>query len=295
MIYLFLFFYTTILLFIIDYDFYDLQVIIKNKLFQNIYKYTYYGLIEPIKKCGYDYSISKYILHSIIIGGGTSLLFYCTTYDLRYSVMIMIVVSLIIPYIYFLNIKTDYFIFIEENIFIYSTNIIIYLKENKVVSEVLLLTSDNVENPIKDDIYNLVLYINDTNNFNEALDRIEKKYQYSILKNVHILLKNARDRGFNNENLYDYTFNSIEEYQILINNYRIKKQTNKKLFYFMTVLDIAGVLFLIKMFAESSFINSGDSGINFSIFIFYLLNIITVIYYETFCLRINSIEKGITL
>jgi hypothetical protein len=207
----------------------------------------------------------------------------------------MIVVSLIIPYIYFLNIKTDYFIFIEENIFIYSTNIIIYLKENKVVSEVLLLTSDNVENPIKDDIYNLVLYINDTNNFNEALDRIEKKYQYSILKNVHILLKNARDRGFNNENLYDYTFNSIEEYQILINNYRIKKQTNKKLFYFMTVLDIAGVLFLIKMFAESSFINSGDSGINFSIFIFYLLNIITVIYYETFCLRINSIEKGITL
>ena len=204
-------------------------------------------------------------------------------------------VSLVIPFIYFINIKTKYLIYIEENIFIYATNVLIYLKENKVVSEVLLLTSENIDNPIKEDIYNLVLYVNDTNNFNESLEKIENKYKYSILKNVHILLRNAKDRGFNNEKLYDYTFNSIEEYQISLNNYRLKKLTNRKLFYFMIILDMAGVLLIIKTFTKSSFIKSGDSRINLSIFIFYILNIITIVYYETFCLKINSIEKGLKL
>ena len=293
--YIFLIFYALIFLLLLDFRSTDLSQLMSNRIIRKIYMNTYYGLVEPIRRCGYEYSIRKYICHALVFGGGVSLLFYATAADLRYALLVFVLVVVIIPYVYFMNIRSGYLAFIEESIFIYATNVVIYLREKKVVSEVLLLTSDSLEDPLKQDIIDLVLYINDTNNFNEALDRIEDKYRYSVLRNVHILLRNARDRGFNNENLYTYTFNSIEEYQVSLNNYRLRKKANRRLFYFMMTLDITGVLFLIKMFASSSFINIGSDGIDTVIFIFYLLNIITVLYYETYCLKINSIEKGFNL
>ena len=290
--YLFIFFYLLLALINIEYNKNDLNNLKDSKVIRFLYQHSYHGLIIPIKKLGYSYTGLKYVCQSVVFAGLVGLLFYATCNDVKFTIIITLLVVAIIPYIYYLNLKLRYLNLIETEVFNYATNIIIYLKEKQTVTDVLINTANNVEEPLSSDLHQLLKYINDTNNFNKGLDLIETKYNYSFLKNVHILLKNAFNRGYNNFELYNYTFNSIEAYQLTLNKYRLKKAANRKLFYFMIILDLIGVNGLIHIFARELLTNTYIADI---IFIYYCLNLITVIYYEFFCFKINTIEKGIKL
>jgi len=289
------FFIFYLLLILINFDLPPVNIsnLKENKIYKCLYKYSYYGILMPIHSYNYEYTFSKYLLHIIIFSASSAMIYYATISNLYYSILIFVIISLVIPYLYLIKCKKNYYLFIEQNCFDYATNIVIFLKDNLVISDLLLSTCNNIENPMKSEIIKLIKFVNNTNNFNEGLAVIEKKYQYSFIKNVNILLKNVYEKGSNNQELYDYIFDSIEYYQLQLNKYRSKKDANKKIFYLIVYLDLFGVLMLMKMFTTSSFSITNLNNFSTIIFLFYLLNILSIIFYENYCYRTIAIEKGV--
>ena len=265
----------------------DYKFIINNKYIDYLYDHSYYGMKKKLETVNCEYSLRSYLIGCIILGSITIFLVYISTKTILYSILLAILLIFILPYYKYINASRIYKQHIEENILIYVSTCILFIQEKKNSLKILKDCKDLLAEPVKNVVYSATTHIEDTANFEEGVDLIESTYNSGSITKVHTLLKSYKKEGGYNKNLYEYIYQNIEDLELSLNEYRIKKQANRNVFYIMVGINLLSVLLFKKMFNNQS-LDLNSSSFNFSVFIFYIFNILTVFYYERKCNK----EKG---
>lgn len=258
--------------------------------FRYIKQYSYSGMLYKIRAMGKDYSIRQYVIQAAILGSLCGLLCYATIQHLVYSLLIASLAIFFLPFLIYLDLKRKVEEMIEKEMLTYVSTAILYLREKKNSLRLLKDCAEIVQNPLQQDLKICIEKIEETSNYSLCLDELERKYPYCQVRNLHLLLKGKKLEGGHNEQLIDYLFSNTEESELLINDYRQKKEANRSVFYFMLILNLLAVLVMKKMFHSSTYVDLSTTGFQLSVFLFYLMNATTVLYYEHWCSRNDKLE-----
>lgn len=268
----------------------DWQRFLDTRVMRKLKEISYVGLIRRIEILGGHYPIGQYLSQAAVLGTLCGLLCYATTDHFIYSVIIASLTIFFLPSFFYMNLKRLAQEKEEKEMLTYVSTAIFYIREDKNSLRILKDCSALVEAPLKRDLEICVNQIEDNSDFAEALDNLEKKYEYSQVRNLHLLLKGKKIEGGRNEQLVDYLFDNTEESELLINDYRQKKAAGRSVFYFMLVLNLLAALVMKKMFHSSVYVNLATEAFRFCIFLFYLLNAATLFLYEYGCSRNDKLE-----
>lgn len=251
-------------------------------------KWSYIGVIINIKDLGYEYSTKKYMIQSIVIAAGFGWIAYYTTDTIFYSVILISGCIFLLPYYNMLQLKTKYRQMVEDNIFAYVSNSLVYLRENsKTVIEIITDCLPAISNPLKNDIEECLKHISMTGDFDLALDMLEKKYNHTILKNLHDIFKVKYHEGALNILLYSYLYDNVNDYELILSDYRKKYIANRSVFYIMVLLEMFAIFLIVNMFGSSEIVDLKTPFFQAIIWAYYVLNIATVMYYEKWCSKNN--------
>ena len=260
---------------------------LNNKYTDYLYDHSYIGMKKKLLEVDCEYSLRSYIFNSIVLGTITIVLVYLSTNTIVYAIILGLLLIFILPYYKYINAYRLYKQHIEENILIYVSTCILFIQERKNSLKILKDCKDLLQDPVRNVVDNATTYIEDTANYELGIDKIEYTYNSPSITKVHTLLKSYKKDGGYNKNLYEYIYQNIEDLELSINEYRIKKQANRNVFYIMVGINLLSVLLFKKMFNNQS-LDLNSPSFNLSVFIFYIFNILTVFYYERKCNK----EKG---
>ena len=249
----------------------DWQRFLDTRVMRKLKEISYVGLIRRIEILGGHYPIGQYLSQAAVLGTLCGLLCYATTDHFIYSVIIASLTIFFLPSFFYMNLKRLAQEKEEKEMLTYVSTAILYIREDKNSLRILKDCSALVEAPLKRDLEICVNQIEDNSDFAEALDNLEKKYEYSQVRNLHLL-------------------DNTEESELLINDYRQKKAAGRSVFYFMLVLNLLAALVMKKMFHSSMYVNLATEAFRFCIFLFYLLNAATLFLYEYGCSRNDKLE-----
>ena len=268
----------------------DLKQILKSAPVLKIREISYFGLIRYIEMLGGHYPFRRYLMQSVTVGSLCGLLCYTTTGNWFYASIIAGLTVFFIPSFFYMNLKRLAQQKLEKEIFTYVSTAILYVREDKNSLRILKDCAELAEGVLHDDLMLCVEKIEADADFSTALDELERKYPYAQLRNLHLLLKGKKNEGGRNEQLIDYLFDNTEESELLINDYRQKKEAGRKVFYFMLILNLIAVLIMKKMFHSSSAVDLNTAGFQFCVLCFYLMNAVTLFWYEHWCSNQDRVE-----
>ena len=283
-IYIFIFIILNILL---NMNINNYYMFLNNKYTDYLYDHSYIGMKKKLLEVNCEYSLRSYIFNSIVLATITIVLVYLSTNTIVYAIILGLLLIFILPYYKYINAYRLYKQHIEENILIYVSTCILFIQERKNSLKILKDCKDLLQDPVRNVVDNATTYIEDTANYELGIDKIEYTYNSPSITKVHTLLKSYKKDGGYNKNLYEYIYQNIEDLELSINEYRIKKQANRNVFYIMVGINLLSVLLFKKMFNNQS-LDLNSPSFNLSVFIFYIFNILTVFYYERKCNK----EKG---
>ena len=241
----------------------DFMFLKKTKLYKFVIDKSYIGANLKLRSLDTSYPRERYLKHSLITFVVVTLTVFITTNSIIYSSIIAMLIIFLLPYYYYINTKRIYNEKINENILIYVSSVILFIQEKKNSLKILIDCKDLVIDPIKTSLANSINYIEETSNYNKALDLLEKEYLCDNIIKIHSLLKNYRSDGNCNDELYKYIYKNIEDYEINLNNYKANKNANRKIFYFIALINIISVLLFKSMFNTT--INFDNDIFNFYI------------------------------
>ncbi len=273
-----------ILLIFLHSNIFTVENLINDEWVLNLRNVSYFGMILKIKELGYDYSLFQYAFESSILSCVLGILAYMTTKSIALSLVLVLISTFLLPYYHFLATESLYKYKIEQDLFLYVTSSLVYLREDTLTSlEIMMNCLSSLSSIVQTDLQKTLNFISSTSQFEEGLDMFEKKYCHSIVKNLHIILKAKYNEGALNLSLYEYLYDNVESYELLNSEFIKKSKANRSLFYFMILLEFLAIYLVVNVFGNSQFINLESTFFKMVIFIYYLLNIITVLFYEGWC------------
>lgn len=183
-----------------------------------------------------------------------------------YSIVISVIYALIaisvIPYITYLRCKRIYSEFIFEQIQVYTTNTIMEfaVTQSFVKSLEGVVQSGVLEDPVKSDVELMINMAYENGTIDQALEYMNEKYDYYIVKNMHQLFlqitnEGSKDSGEALENM------SLDVDMLVENVYRDRMdraQFHKKFLQFGVILYLL-VMMVQFMLGVSSYIKLLDN------------------------------------
>ncbi|MEG0402990.1 MAG: hypothetical protein RR571_01290 [Anaerorhabdus sp.] len=258
------------------------------ELINKINSFTYIGINNKLKDLGLEYTLVNYGKHALLLVICLGFICYMTIKRLDVTLLITTVYTICLPYLIYFQKLQKYKEKLLSNIFIYSESLLMYLREDKTVVDILRDVEDSVDNPLKNDLIEVNNYINKTTNIVNGLKIMEDKYNYSIVINAHIILKHKVIEGIVNNDLIDYLYTNIENYELSFQECLAKRKSNNFLFYLIIVLNAFGVLSLTNFINVQS--NQQSMTMILVLILFYILNLCTILFYEKWCFKSLSIE-----
>ncbi len=179
---------------------------------RNVYhKFSPYSFQEVRKKAkelGQEYTMKQYVAQAILFSGFTAAVTYLYFYNIFVSLLYVIVVIGFIPYLSYLRCKRIYSEFIFEQVQVYTTNTIMEFATTQSFVRSLenVVKTGVLENPILDDVNQMIELAYQNGSIDESLNYMTNKYPYYIVKNMHQLFlqitkEGARDAGESLDNM----------------------------------------------------------------------------------------------
>ena len=159
--------------------------------------YSYKEIKEKVKQLGQDYSKKQYIFQVLVFGIGAGAASYIYFYNIFISIVYAVVAISIIPYLSYLRYHRIYSEFIFEQIQTYTTNVIMDFATSQsfVKSLESIIQSNILEDPVKSDVQVMIDMTYKNGTIDEALAYFESKYDYFIVKNMHLLFLQITNEG----------------------------------------------------------------------------------------------------
>lgn len=224
--------------------------------------YSFKMIREKVKELGQDYTPRQYAIQITVFAVFGFLISYMYFYSIVISIIYALIAISVIPYITYLRCKRIYSEFIFEQIQVYTTNTIMEfaVTQSFVKSLEGVVQSGVLEDPVKADVELMISMAYENGTIDQALDYMNEKYDYYIVRNMHQLFlqitnEGSKDSGEALENM------SLDIDMLVENVYRDRMdraQFHKKFLQFGVVLYLL-VMMVQFMLGVSSYIKLLDN------------------------------------
>lgn len=177
-------------------------------LYNRFAPYSFKVVREKAKDLGQEFTAKQYLMQIVILGGFAGIVTYLYFYNLLVSIAYVIIAILSVPYLAFLRCKRIYSEFVFEQIQVYTTNVIMEFATTQSFVKSLEGVRDSgvLENPVLADVNVMIDMAYENGSIDEAIEYMNQKYPYYIVKNMHQLFlqitkEGARDTGESLENM----------------------------------------------------------------------------------------------
>lgn len=177
-------------------------------LYNRFAPYSFKVVREKAKDLGQEFTAKQYLIQIVILGGFAGIVTYLYFYNLLVSIAYVIIAILSVPYLAFLRCKRIYSEFVFEQIQVYTTNVIMEFATTQSFVKSLEGVRDSgvLEDPVLADVNVMIDMAYENGSIDEAIEYMNQKYPYYIVKNMHQLFlqitkEGARDTGESLENM----------------------------------------------------------------------------------------------
>lgn len=172
--------------------------------------YSFEEVSAKTKELGQQYTIKDYAMQVLFFSAFTGVVTYVYFYNIITSIMYVIIVIAIIPYLSILRSRRIYSEFIFEQIQVYTTNTIMEFATTQSFVKALegVRNSGVLEDPVKKDVDQMIELAYQNGSIDESINYMNQLYPYYIVKNMHQLFLQITKEGARN------TADSLDNMQI---------------------------------------------------------------------------------
>ena len=152
---------------------------------------------EKCKEMGLEYSAKQYTIQVIVFATLAFVISYLYFYNAFISIIYVVIVVSIIPYLAYLRCKRIYSEFIFEQIQVYVTNTIMEFAVTQSFVKALegVYNSGVLEDPIKTDVKVMIDLAYHNGDVGESIEYMNAKYDYYMVRNMHQLFLQITREG----------------------------------------------------------------------------------------------------
>lgn len=208
--------------------------------------FSFKTIREKVKEMGQEYTPKQYFIQTLTFAGAAFGISYIYFYNPIISLVYMIVVVCVIPYLTYLRCKRIYSEFIFEQIQVYTTNTIMEFQttQNFVKAIEGVYESGILQDPVASDVKIMIDMAYKNGDITESLAFMNEKYDFHMVKNMHQLFFQITREGARDSN--EVLENMLLDIDVLVEGVyrdRIDRQNFHKQFiqfglmlYFMVML-----------------------------------------------------------
>jgi len=184
-----------------------------NLLYDQYEPYSYKVMREKIKDLGLNYSFKQYLLQIVIFAGVAGVIGYLYFYNIIIVIIYAVVAVACIPYLTYLRCKRQYSEFIFEQIQVYTSNTIMEFQTTQSFVKALegVVDSGILEEPVLSDVKTMIALAYDKGDVSEAINYMNSKYPYYMVRNMHqLFLQVTKEGAKNTEEIFDNMLDDID-------------------------------------------------------------------------------------
>ncbi len=179
-------------------------------MYEKFAPYSFKVVREKTKQLGKEFTIRQYTTQVLLFSGVTAIITYMYFYSIPISIVYIIAVIMVIPYLSYLRCKKIYSEFLFEQIQVYTSNTIMEFSTTQSFVKALEGVRDSgiLEDPVKTDVNHMIELAYQNGSIDEALSYMSNLYPYYIVKNMHQLFLQITKEGAQN------SMDSLENMQL---------------------------------------------------------------------------------
>lgn len=177
-------------------------------LYNKFAPYSFKMVRAKAKELGQEFTVKQYTIQVVLLGGFAGVVTYLYFYNLIVSLIYVVIAIASVPYLAYLRCKRIYSEFVFEQIQVYTTNVIMEFATTQSFVKSLEGVRDSgvLEDPVLSDVNVMIDMAYENGSIDEAIEYMNQKYPYYIVKNMHQLFlqitkEGARDSGEALENM----------------------------------------------------------------------------------------------
>ena len=162
--------------------------------------YSFKTVSEKAKELKQEYTIKQYTVQVVIFAGGAFVVSWLYFYNIVISIIYCLVAITFIPFLAYLRYKKVYSEFIFEQIQVYTTNTIMEFAVTESFVKALegVYSSGVLEDPISTDVKHMIDLSYQNGSIDEAVEYMNKKYDFYMVRNMHQLFLQVTKEGSKN-------------------------------------------------------------------------------------------------
>ncbi len=185
-----------------DTSMYKFVVDQSSAVYERYAPYSFKEIRAKVKSMGQEYTTKDYAVQIAVFAGLSFGISYLYFYSIGTSVIYMIVVVSVIPYLTYLRCKRIYSEFLFEQIQVYTTNTIMEFQTTQNFVKALegVYNSGVLESPVLDDVKYMIDLAYKNGEIDESIEFMNQKYEYHMTKNMHQLFLQITREGARDSN-----------------------------------------------------------------------------------------------
>ena len=178
--------------------------------------YSFRTIRQKVKDMGQEYTSKEYFAQVAIFAAMAFGITYLYFYNLFISLIYVVVVVSIIPYLTYLRCKRIFSEFIFEQIQVYTTNTIMEFQttQNFVKAIEGVYNSGVLESPVSDDVKMMIDLAYRNGDIDESIQFMNDKYDFHMTRNMHQLFLQITREGAKDSN--DVLENMLLDIDVLV-------------------------------------------------------------------------------
>lgn len=159
--------------------------------------YSFKVIREKCKEMGLEYSAKQYTIQVVVFATIAFVISYLYFYNAFISLIYVVIVVSMIPYLAYLRCKRIYSEFIFEQIQVYVTNTIMEFSVTQSFVKALegVYNSGVLEDPVKTDVKVMIDLAYHNGDVGESIEYMNAKYDYYMVRNMHQLFLQITREG----------------------------------------------------------------------------------------------------
>ena len=164
--------------------------------------YSFNTIRQKVKEMGQEYTTKEYIMQISIFAALAFGITYLYFYNIVVSLIYVVVVVSIVPYLTYLRCKRVFSEFIFEQIQVYTTNTIMEFQttQNFVKAIEGVYNSGVLESPVADDVKKMIDMAYQNGDINQSIEFMNEKYDFHMTRNMHQLFLQITREGAKDSN-----------------------------------------------------------------------------------------------
>ena len=173
-----------------------------SSVYEKYAPFSFKTIREKVKSMGQEYTPKQYMIQALLFAGAACGISYLYFYDIAVSIIYVIVVVSVIPYLTYLRCKRIYSEFIFEQIQVYTTNTIMEFQTTQNFVKALegVYSSGVLESPVSDDVKEMIDMAYRNGDITESVNFMNSRYDFHMTKNMHQLFLQITREGARDSN-----------------------------------------------------------------------------------------------